>query len=124
MTGQVIIGSSDITNLIVDGSYQMDAVESFESWLDGNKMEHRSGIVEKVKGSFNVVLAPQNNQTLAGFKQIMTNATTDGVTYATVYVTNKGAVEAIDCFYALTNEEHILTTNGFIDVVKVEIQER
>lgn len=124
MTGQVVIGSSDISNYIVEDTYKINAVESFESWMDGNKLQHRSGVVEKVKGSFNVVCAPQNDLTAAELKTIFTNATTNGVTYAAVYVANKGTVEAIDCYYSLSSAEHILTASGFIDVITVEIQER
>ena len=35
MTGQAIIGQTDISNLIVDETYKMDAEGVYESWLDG-----------------------------------------------------------------------------------------
>ncbi len=124
MQGKVIIGQNDISNLVVDGSYKMDEKETYESWKDGNKMEHRPGRVKKVSGSFNVALTSKINCTLAQFHQIMAAADNNGVIYAAVYVTNKGSVEAIDAFYSLENEEHIVTADGDIDIVKVEIQER
>lgn len=125
MIGQVIIGSHDVSNFVVAESYQMDSEATYESWLDGNKMQHRSGNVEKVNGNFNVVLCANTGCTLAQFVQYMEDATTDGITYAAVYVTNKGTVEAIDCFYKLTSEEHILLADGtFLDVVNVELTER
>ncbi len=125
MQGVVIIGSNDISNLVIDGSYKMDEEETYESWQDGNKLEHRTARVAKVSGSFNVVLSNKNNCTLSQFYQLMDNAATDGVIYAAVYVTNKGCVEAIDAYYSLENQDHILTVDGsFIDIVKVEIQER
>lgn len=124
MTGQVLIGGTDISDLVVDGTYQMDAVETFESWMDGNKLTHRSGSVTKINGSFDVVLCEKSGYTLSQFKTVIDNATSNGVSFAAVYVTNEGAAEAVDCYISLTSKEHILTASGFIDVITVGIKER
>lgn len=125
MTGQAIIGSTDISNLIVDGSYKMDLEPSYQSWEDGNYVEHRIYARQKIRGEFDVALGTKAGKTLPQFKTIISNATNNNVTTAAFYVTNKGSVEAVNAYVTLTSKEHILTADGsFIDVVSVEITER
>ena len=125
MTGQAIIGNVDISNLIVDESYKMDQEGVYESWLDGNYVEHRIYTASKIRGSFDVVLSSKNNCTLSQFKAIIDNATTNHVLLGAFSCTNTGSVEAVNAFCKLTNKEHIATADGsFIDVVTVEITER
>ena len=124
MTGQAIIGSTDISDIIVDGSYKMDNESQYESWLDGNYVEHRSGRRSKLKGSFDVSLSPKSGTVLSEFYSLVENATSSaGTIIGAFYCTNTGAVKAVNAFIHLANSEHILTTNGFIDVVTVEVQE-
>lgn len=124
MTGQAIIGSTDISNLIVDGSYKMDNESQYESWRDGNFVEHRPGRHTKLKGSFDVCLSAKTGKTLSEFYSLVNNATgSTGATTAAFYVTNTGAVKAVNAFVHLESSEHILTSNGWIDVLTVEVQE-
>ena len=124
MNGVAIIGQTDISNLIVDGSYKMDNSSQYESWLDGNFVEHRSGRHEKLKGTFDVCLSPKTGTTLSQFHSLVENATgSAGTLIGAFYCTNTGAVKAVNAFVHLKNSEHILTTNGWIDVVSVEVQE-
>ena len=124
MTGQAIIGSTDISNLIVDGSYKMDNESQYESWRDGNFVEHRSGRHAKLKGTFDVCLCDKTGTTLAQFYSLVENATgSAGTIIGAFYCTNTGAVKAVNAFMHLENSEHILTSNGFIDVITVEVQE-
>ena len=125
MTGVAIIGSTDISNLIVDDTYKMDAEGLYESWKDGNYVEHRIYTSSKIRGSFDVVLSNKNNCTLSQFKTIIDNASTNHVLLGAFYCTNTGAVEAVNAFCKLTNKNHIITADGStIDVVTVEITER
>ena len=125
MTGQAIIGSTDITNLIVDGSYKMDLEPSYQSWEDGNYVEHRIYARQKIRGEFEVALGSKAGTTLPQFMTILNNATNNHVMTGAFFVTNKGSVEAVNAYVTLTNKEHILTADGsFIDVVSVEITER
>ena len=125
MTGQAIIGSTDISNLIVDETYKMDAEGVFESWLDGNYVEHRIYTASKVRGSFDVVLSSKNDCTLSQFKAIIDGATNNHVLTGAFYCSNTGTVEAVNAFCNLVNKDHILTADGiFIDVITVEITER
>ena len=125
MTGVAIIGNTDISNLIVDDTYKMDAEGVYESWKDGNYVEHRIYTASKIRGSFDVALSSKNNCTLTQFKNIIDNATTNHVLLGAFYCTNTGVVEAVNAFCNLTNKNHILTADGtFIDVVTVEITEK
>ena len=63
------------TNLIVDGSYKMDNETQYESWKDGNYVEHRSGRHTKLNGSFDVCLSPKTGTTLSQFHSLVENAT-------------------------------------------------
>ena len=124
MNGVAVIGNTDITNLIVDGSYKMDNETQYESWKDGNYVEHRSGRRTKLKGTFDVCLSPKTGTTLSQFHSLVENATgSAGTIIGAFYCTNTGAVKAVNAFVHLESSEHILTTNGWIDVVSVEVQE-
>lgn len=120
----IIIGQTNITDYIVADTYSMDAESQYESWRDGNYVEHRIIITEKISGSFNVVCS---NETLDldDLYDLFDNAANNGVITATVYVTNKGTTEAISAYYALKSADHIIRADGtYIDVVTVEITER
>ena len=124
MNGVAIIGNTDITNLIVDGSYKMDNETQYESWKDGNYVEHRSSRRTKLKGTFDVCLSPKTGTTLSQFHSLVENATgSAGTIIGAFYCTNTGAVKAVNAFVHLESSEHILTTNGWIDVLTVEVQE-
>ena len=125
LSREVVIGTTDITPYVIEGTYKMDAQDTFESWLDGNKVEHRIIVTSKVQGEFNVVLCTQNSMPLDDFSDIFTNAESNGVINALVYVTNKGVKKAISAYYELTSKEHTLLADGsFLDVVTVGITER
>lgn len=122
----IIIGQTNITGYIVNETYKMDSHAQYESWKDGNYVEHRVIITEKVKGSFDVVCSNlPGSITLADFIDIISNADNNGVITCNVYVTNKGYAEAIDAYYSITNKSHVLKGDGtFVDVVTVELEER
>ena len=122
----VMIGTTNIKNYVVEGTYKMDASNTYESWKDGNMVEHRIIVTSKVNGSFDVVCSNKTGSiTLADFYDIFDDAQTNGIITAGVYVTNRGTFEAISAYYALKNKEHTLLADGtFLDVVTVEITER
>lgn len=125
MQGAVIIGTTDISNLIVDGTYKINAEDAYESWKDGNYVEHRIIIGSKAVGDFNVVLSEKNGCTLSQFNTMIKAVENNGIIPMAVYLANTGAVKAINAFYTLTSQEHILQPEGsFIDVITVGVQER
>lgn len=121
---KIMIGTTDITGLIVDGTYNMDAEDKYESWQDANYVEHRIIVASKVEGSFNVVLK-SDGTSLADFVDIIEAAETNGVITALVDVTNKGSAKAISAYYKLENKTHDITASGkVVDVVTVNLKER
>ena len=52
---KVIIGNVDITPHINPRTYKMNAEKTYESWQDGNFVEHRVYTRQRIKGSFEVV---------------------------------------------------------------------
>jgi hypothetical protein len=120
----IMIGTTPITDLIVDGTYKMDAKDQYESWKDGNYREHRVIVTSKVEGSFDVVL-PSDGTSLADFMEIIRDNEVNGVITALVDVTNRGSAEAISAYYELDNKEHNITASGrVVDVVTVKLKER
>lgn len=121
---RIIIGTTDITDYIVDGSYEMDAEDTFESWRDGNYVEHRIIVASKVKGSFQVVCGNET-VSLSDLSDIFEDASNNGVVTVTAYITNTGKIKALSAYYAIKNADHIIRADGtYIDVVTVEITER
>lgn len=120
----IMIGTTDITGLIVDGTYNMDAKDKYESWQDANYVEHRIIVASKVEGSFDVVLK-SDGTSLADFVDIIEAAESNGVITALVDVTNKGSAKAISAYYKLENKTHDITASDkVVDVVTVNLKER
>lgn len=122
----LIIGTTNIKNYVIEGTYSMDSHDTYESWKDGNMVEHRIIVTSKVSGSFDVACSDKPGSiTLADFYAIFANAENHGIITAGVYITNKGVFDAIEAFYSLKNKEHKLLADGtFLDVLTVEITER
>lgn len=122
---QVILNGKDITELIVIDTYTMDSEQSYESWLDGNKVEHRIIVAEKVIGSFDVVLTNKNDMPIADFLQLWNSAVENGYVTILVYVTNKAENKMINAYYTMKNTKHEKLADGsFLDVLTIELQER
>lgn len=122
----VVIGQTNIKNYIIEGSYKMDSQDSYESWNDGNYVQHRVIVTTKVNGSFDVVCSNKTGDiTLHDFYDIFANAQETGVVLCSVYVTNKGIQKTIEAYYKITNKQHTLLADGtFLDVVTVTIEEK
>ena len=63
----VVVNNVNITKHIVVGSYKMDSVDEYKSWMDGNLKEHRI-VTAKIEGKFQVACSNRSNSiTLADF---------------------------------------------------------
>lgn len=122
----IIIGQTNISDYIVHDTYKMDAKAQYESWMDGNYVEHRIIVTEKVEGEFNVVCSNLDRSiTLSDFMDIIEDADNNGVITCNVYVTNRGTSKVIDAYYTVTNDSHTMKTDGtFVDVITIELKER
>ena len=123
---QVVVNSTDITNYIVEGSYKMDSSASYESWKDGNLVEHRIIVTHKIKGKFQVVCSNRANSiTLADFLALWNSAVANGVVTLAVYVLDTNQFEALEAYYDIENVKHDRAGDGsFIDVLEITITER
>lgn len=123
---QVVVNNTNITNYIVEGSYHMDSSDTYESWKDGNMLEHRVIIAQKIKGKFQVVCSNRSNSiTLTDFLTIWNGGVNNGVVTIGVYVLDKGVFEAIEAYYSIENVKHDRAGDGsFIDVLEITITER
>lgn len=125
MTGKVIIGSTDISNLVVEGTYKVDMKEQYTAWADGNNITHRSNRYSKLAGSFDVILCDKVGMTIADLNTLIEGLkASTGAVLCAFYCTNTGSVEAVNAFLHLDSKDHILTTDGFIDVVTIEVEQR
>ena len=121
---QVVVGNTDITNYIVSGTYAVNSSDQYESWKDGNGVEHRIVVRTKVTGSFDIVCSTKSI-TLAAFLALWNSAVTNKVVTLGCTVLNTNSFEALEAYYEITNKEHIKKGDGgIIDVMTVKIQER
>lgn len=123
---QVVVNGTDITNYIVEGSYNINASDDYESWKDGYFVEHRIIVTSKVSGSFEVVCSNRSNSiTLADFLTTWNGGVSNGVVTLGVEVLNTGTFEAIEAYYQIKNTKHDRAGDGsFIDVLEITIKER
>ena len=126
MRPHLVVANHDLTNYIVDGSYSIDTNDSYESWQDGNFREHRIVVASKVKGSVEILCSNHDNTiSLSDLLAYFQSATTNSVVTLGVYVPNTNSFELIECYVDMKASKHIKEPNGnFVDVIKIEIQER
>lgn len=123
MKTHIVVNDTDLTPYVVNGSYNIRASDTYESWQDGNKKEHRIIVTSKVSGSFQIACGGE--LTLSDFLTAWNGAVNNGVLRIGLYVTNTDAFEALECYYEIEPEEHILTAGGkWIDVLSITIKER
>lgn len=121
---QVVVAGTDITNHIIKGSYKINSSDQYESWKDGNGIEHRIIVRQKVSGSFDFVCCAETIS-LSDFLALWDSAVDNGVITLGMTVLNTGKFEALNAYYDITNKEHIKKGNNeIIDVLTIKIQER
>ena len=126
MQTQVVVNNTNITPYIVEGSYNVNSEDVYESWNDANKVEHRIVTTEKVKGSFEVVCSNRScSITLANFLSLWNGAVDNKVVTIGCRVLNTDKFEALECYFSIKNTKHDLAGDGsFIDVLQIDITER
>lgn len=123
MKTHIVVNNTDLTPYIVDGSYDVNASDTYESWQDGNFKEHRVIVASKVSGSFQIACG--GGLTLSAFLGIWDGAVDNGVLTIGLYVPNKDTFGVYECYFEMENKDHILTAGGrWVDVFNIKIQER
>ena len=126
MRTHLVIHGVDYTPYIVHGSYNINTDDVYESWEDGNMVEHRIIVTSKVKGTIQIVCSDMPRcKSASDFLADVKAATDNGVLTVGVYVPNLGAMKAINCYYSVQTSSHIKSIGGqFTDVFTLQIKER
>lgn len=123
MKRHIVVNDMDLTPYVVNGSYKINASDRYESWEDGNLIEHRIIVGSKVNGSFKIACGGELS--LADFMANWSAAVDNGVLTIGLYVLNIDSFEALECYFEIENDSHILTAGGkWIDVLDIKIKER
>lgn len=123
MKRHIVVNDMDLTPYVVNGSYKINASDRYESWEDGNLIEHRIIVGSKVSGSFKIACGGELS--LADFMANWSAAVDNGVLTIGLYVLNIDSFEALECYFEIENDSHILTAGGkLIDVLDIKIKER
>lgn len=113
----VMIGITDLTKYIEDGSYDVDSEEIFKEWQDGNYVNHRDVFRERVKGSFNIICSDKTIS-VSDLNTLISSNKTNGKVTMLLHVENKGELQAINCF-CTTKAKH----SPSADIVTVTVEE-
>lgn len=119
------ISDVDITEYINEKSYKMNAEKDYDSWLDGNRREHRIYTRTRVEGSFEVALYGKNNMLTQNFLDLWNSVVDNEIITMLVFVQNTNKMEAIEAYFEFTGKSHRKMVNGnYCDVLTVKIKER
>lgn len=91
------IGGFDITPHMDFQNYEMNQESMYESWVDGNGVEHRNMYRTKITGEFKVGF--KNKFDLDAFMNLLASTiNSDGYYPVSAYVLNTGTVESFGAF--------------------------
>ena len=125
MNTLVVVDNVDITPWIVPDSYKLVPTEAYESWQDGNYVEHRVYTRTRMTGTFNVWTAEPRGMDTDALMEHFTNATHNKVTTMGVYDNVENRMRAIEAYCHITPDKHKDLAGGkFYDVFKIEVYER
>lgn len=125
MNTLVVIDNKDITPWIVPDSYKVVPEPSYESWQDGNYVEHRIYTRTRMQGTFEVWTAESRGMDTDAFMEHWNNATHNNVTVMGVFNNVTNSMKAIEAYCEITPEKHKdLAGEKFYDVFKIEVYER
>ena len=120
-----VVNGTDITKFINKKSYKVNAEKNFETWKDGNYLEHRIYTRPKVKGSFEVVLYGQDQTFTEDFLSLWNGAVDNDVVTISVFVQNHNKMEAIEAYFDITGTSHKDMINGnYCDKLTINIKEK
>lgn len=124
MKTHLVIGETDYTNYIVPDSYDIHTESVYESWKDGNMLEHRIIIASKAKGKFKIRCS-EDTLPLSDFISAWNSEVENGVVTLGLYVINTDTFEALECYYDIKPAQHIKSTGGKLyDVLEINITQR
>lgn len=91
------IGNTDYSNRVLSGSYQVQNMELYVSWIDGNYVEHRHKTREQMQGTFDVFF--KNIEEYKAFcNNITANKKTDMSIRCLLFDNASNTTKSCDCF--------------------------
>ena len=125
MNTLVVIDNTDITPWIVPDSYKLQPTEAYESWQDGNYVEHRIYTRTRMTGTFNVWTAEVRGMDTDALMAHIKAATHNNVTTMGVFDNVENRMRAIEAYLNITPDKHKDLAQGkFYDVFKIEVYEK
>lgn len=121
---RVIIADTDITKYINESSYNVNAESQYKAWEDGNAVEHRIHIRDKVKGSFQVALYGQDGMDTKAFLRNWNEGVKNNIATIMIYVTNLAENKIIEAHYSIECSSHRKLNDGrYLDILDIKLEE-
>lgn len=125
MNSLIIVNNTDITPYIDWKTYQSAEEQMYESWRDGNYVEHRIYTRSRLKCSFKVWLCGMNDMDTDAFMALWEGAVNNNVIMLAAYDQNANSMKLINAYYTITPSDHKEMMNGnYFDVFNIEVVER
>ena len=103
MTNLFKIGTTDLTKWEKTEEHDVNRVDVFEEWTDGNWINHR--VIARTNISGEVVLSFAREADFANFISLLSSARdADGYYPVTVWCSNTGTTETINAFLDISGE--------------------
>lgn len=118
------IGSTDLSQYADIQNYNINEVDVFQSWTDGNWIDHRDMVRTRITGT--VLLGFKTAASWSAFQTLLSSQRNAAGYYpVTLYVNNTGTTETIDAFLDMTNAtKWDLVNDRFWRVQTVTVTER
>lgn len=118
------IGSTDLSQYADIQNYNINEVDVFQSWTDGNWIDHRDVVRTRITGT--VLLGFKTAASWSAFQALLASQRNAAGYYpVTLYVNNTGTTETIDAFLDMTNAtKWDLVNDRFWRVQTVKVTER
>ena len=116
------VSTTDYTSHVDIQNFEMNDVEMFDTWTDGNFKKRRTNFRNQIKGKFKIGFDKKTD--LDSFKSLLASVRlSDGTYPVTVYVQNTGTEETLNAFVDLVGEAKWDTKNSrqwIVQTVSVE----
>lgn len=105
------IGNTDVTAWIDRQNFQMNRADVFETWTDGNGIDHRN--ISRTRYSGKAAIGFSKAADFSAFCTLLANEKqADGYFSVTAYVNNTGTTETFQAFIDITATAKWDWTNG------------
>lgn len=95
------IGETDLTDYLDQQNFKMDKYDMFESWTDGNWVEHRVISRQKITGK--AAAGFSSAADFSAFCELLeSEREDDGYYVVTAYINNTGTTETFEAFLSMS----------------------